>query len=139
MSAVNIDVCRQVLRERLLTTVGITASMMRYEGRAGKRPSPPALHIIEELNIIEDKQVANQTAGVLARIVFEVCAPLERGTEAPEDLSRAIARNFEPGTFLQSQGVEVYIDRAERDDSYADEAWWYSPVSILWRSYATTS
>jgi hypothetical protein len=143
MAAVSHRLLRQVLRTRLETVTALPVrSRIAYENRQFTPPNPPSTWIREWLQPATEVKVATKTVEARGRVQFDIVVPQGKGTTDAEDLANDIAEVFEPGTSLQGQGIEVAIDRTEQgqgtQDS-GDDAWWFLPVSILWRYYATTT
>ena len=134
---VDLRIVRQVLREHLLTVPAVTSANFLPEDRPRKRPI--GIHVQETLQP-EEKPIANKLVEAAGRVQYDVMYMADRGTEQPEALAKSIVDIFPPGTQLDSQGITIYIDKVQRSPGRQfDTAWWFVPVSILWRTYATTA
>lgn len=133
---------RQVLRSQFITASGLPVAARRsWEGRGFSPPDPPATWVREKYMPTSDRLVATNQLEVRGIIQYDVCVPANSGTEDAEDLAKAIGDVFKPTTSLVGTAavVEIAIDKCERLSGTDDGVWYYIPIQIHWRAYATIS
>lgn len=139
-SGISLRTIRQVLRERLFTTAGVTPVIFAHENRPFRMPNPPNTHIRERLRIIEETKVAAELLAIRGSVVYEIAVPRDTGTERAGALAKKIAEKFQPVAKIHSQGVEVQVYRASRESfRQLDEAYSGVPVRMLWIAYGKTA
>ena len=144
MAMPDLNKVRAVFHEKLQTLTGIpTEARIWKENKTFTPPVKGTLWLRERLIPTAEAKVATKTAHAIGIIQYDVVHGFDQGVDSAETLAKTIAEGFEHGTDINSQGITVHIDRAQRAFGripLGEEGhWWFIPVSIYWRTYATTA
>jgi len=142
MAVIDRKKIRWVLREKLKTVPGIPADkFISAENRDYKPSSVTDLWIRETMLPAIEQKAATGMVQAYGIVQYDVIGAWGKGTEAVEDLAVSIVNTFEPGTHIVSQGIQIAIDRSEPlpGGPWEEGVWWFVPVSIRWRTYASTT
>ena len=137
------SVVRQVLRDRILNIEGVVPSeRWAFQNRTFVAPQTSeaqskeqALFIEERVGITAESRVSKDEVTVFGRAKYLIVSPKGSGTEAAEDMAALIAGDLQGVTYLQSQGVTIYLERPERLSPFEFEERWYKPVEVSWRAH----
>jgi hypothetical protein len=124
---------RQSMRPLLLAVSGIPAARA-WENRAFIPPDPPVRWIRETLLPVVERLISEhwiEATGITQYSLFE---PARNGTEAVDDLAKAIRTAFKPTTAVPA--ASLIVDRAECGTGLQEPDWYHVPIRITWRAYA---
>ena len=95
----------------------------------------------EELFISDETKIATGLIQAVGEVRYTVGVPEASGSEAAATLRKLIAEQFEAGQSLQSAdgSLDVTLYRTFRSTSFNETPWDFYPVSILWRTFSTTT
>lgn len=135
---------RLLLRTRLRTMSGYLGdSLVAWENQDFITPEPnkttPAPWMRETYFKVDETLAATQQIKVEGFYRVDVFYPKGAGTEAPEDLAKAVREVFSPGQSLQNADIQIELFRTEPLPMIetADSPWVQFPVIIHWRGFAT--
>lgn len=140
VAMVDLKKVRQVLRRQLQTVATLPTSDKRaWENRAFKLPDPPVAWVRENFWPASEIRKASKEVEVTGIYRVEVFMPVNSGTEAADDLAKAIIEVFPPASSLTYDSTNVAIDRSVRNPGRVDSGvWWIVAVDVTWRTYAQT-
>lgn len=108
-----------------------------YENRPFEVPEPDKLWVRETLLIATEIRSSSGLIQTVGETRYDVFGAKDAGTEKVEELAKKIAEKFEAGTsMVTSDGeVDVHVYRAARFPGRVDEAWFFVPVVLSWRTF----
>jgi hypothetical protein len=144
MTTVSERAVRQVLRDRILNIEGVVPSeRWVFQNRVEDAPNTSAalskedaLFIEEFVGITAEQRSSKDEVNVFGRAKYLIVSAVGAGSEAAEDMAALIVGDLQGVTYLQGQGVTIYLERPERLSPFPDGDWWYKPVEVSWRAHS---
>lgn len=126
---------RRELRRQLLTVHSLP-ELIAWENRVFTPPNPPVPYIRETYLPGAEILVATNQIQIVGIVQYDVFVPARSGTEYAERMAASIRDVFAPASSLAGF---LAIDRSELLPGRVDDVWYFVPVQVNWRTYATSS
>ena len=144
MAAVDHRAVRQLLRQVLFGSADPDIPRpedghVEFENYKFTPPNPPQPFLRETYLITSEINTAYDQVEAIGEVHYDVFDVLGRGTERAADIARAVSEAFPPGNSLRDSGVTINIVRTYQAPGRATKAWYFIPVVVQWRTFATIS
>lgn len=127
---------RKSMRAVLLAVPGIPTTRS-WENQTFTPPNPPVRWLRETLLPASERLIAENLIEARGIMQYSLFTPAREGTEATEDIAKAIRAAFKPTTPVPA--ATLIVDRAECGTGMQEPDWYHVPVRITWRAYAPNS